>query len=221
MLNMMGSWVVWAQKWQSGIVKCLTNCPFGAAAPTWVRGAFAQSFWQNSNTDKNNDKNTSAITNTVYEIQTGPVQLVYHGGVYVHCPVMVGLLARGPMVWGKGWTGLEKAAVRWSQLTTPCSRYKYKSVWKTLQILNKLAIGQQCTRRTSICLPFRHQNQVLKHLKLLKDLNVPFRLGREMRVEWIHLVTKLHLERQTTGQERGAICMLCLQRALKIVSSVP
>ena len=29
-----------------------------------------------------------------------------------------GFLARGPMVWGKGWTELEKAAVRWPQLTT-------------------------------------------------------------------------------------------------------
>ena len=70
MLDKMDSWVTWAQKWQSGIVKCLTNCPFAAAATTWARGAFAQSWWEDlaKLKYKNTDQNASANTITVYEI---------------------------------------------------------------------------------------------------------------------------------------------------------
>ena len=82
MLDMTSYQVVWAQKWQSGIVKCLTNCPLAAAATTWTGGAFAQSWWEDLPKLKyrNTDQNATANTTTVYEIQTGPLQLVYHEG---------------------------------------------------------------------------------------------------------------------------------------------
>ena len=109
--------VSWAQKWHRGIVKCLTNCPFGCRSSSHLGEGrlcpvMVGAVLPNSNTK---------IWQMRLQIQLQcdmKYKLCQWGEVC--CPVMVELLASGPMEWGKGWTGPVKAAVSWSQVTMQC-----------------------------------------------------------------------------------------------------